>query len=67
MVWALRTVFLMIQESGWAPGGRIDPPEPPPFTAYRQSALRLTCPFTIVRRPIAAAASPSQTRARRLK
>ena len=51
MVWALRTVFLMIQESAWSPGGLVDPPEPPPFTAFRQSALRLACPFTIVRRP----------------
>ena len=67
MVWTMRTVFMMIPDSAWAPGGLIDPPEPPPFEAFRQSALRLTCPFTIVRRPIAAAASPSQTRARRLK
>jgi hypothetical protein len=51
MVWALRTVFLMIQESAWSPGGRVDPPEPPPFDAFRQSALRLACPFSIVRRP----------------
>ena len=51
MVWTMRTVFMMIPDSAWAPGGLIDPPEPPPFEAFRQSALRLTCPFTIVRRP----------------
>jgi len=67
MVWSMRTVFMMIPDSAWAPGGRIDPPEPPPFTAFRQGALRLTCPFTIERRPSFAAASPAQTRARRSK
>jgi hypothetical protein len=49
MVWALRSVFLMIQESDWEPGGRIDPPKPPPFEAFRPSALKLACPFAIVR------------------
>ena len=52
MVWASRTYFLMIQDSDWSPGGIIDPPKPPPFDAFRESALRLACPFTIVRRPL---------------
>ena len=51
MVWALRSVFLMIQGSDWEPGGRIDPPKPPPFDAFRPSTLRLTSPFAIVRTP----------------
>jgi hypothetical protein len=63
MVWALRTVFLMIQESAWSPGGTIDPPKPAPFDAFRQSALRLACPFTIVRRP-SLPASPRRKRSR---
>ncbi len=54
MVWASRTFFLMIQESDWSPGGVIDPPKPPPFDAFQESALRLTCPFEIVRRLTAA-------------
>ncbi len=49
MVWALRTVFMMIPDSGWAPGGRIDPPAPKPFDAFRQSMLSLASPFAIVR------------------
>jgi hypothetical protein len=50
MVWALRSVFLMIQGSAWEPGGRIDPPPPPlPFNAFRPSALNLASPFAIVR------------------
>jgi len=53
MVWAMRTVFLMLPDSAWNPGGRIDPPEPQPFAAFSHSALRLTCPFAIVREPSA--------------
>ena len=52
MVWALRNVFLMIQDSRWEPGGRIDPPKPPPFDAFRPSALGVASPFAIVRSPI---------------
>ena len=51
MVWALRNVFMMIPDSAWAPGGRIDPPQPLPFEAFRASALRLASPFVIVRSP----------------
>ncbi len=51
MVWAMRTVFMMIPDSAWNPGGRIDPPEPAPFAAFEAGALRLACPFVIVRRP----------------
>jgi hypothetical protein len=50
MVWALRNVFMMIPESAWDPGGRIDPPPPPlPFDAFRPGALTLASPFAIVR------------------
>ena len=50
MVWALRSVFLMIPDSHWEPGGRIDPPPPPlPFDAFRPSALSVASPFAIVR------------------
>ncbi len=53
MVWALRNVFLMIPDSTWEPGGRIDPPPPPqPFDAFRPSTLRLASPFAIVRAPL---------------
>jgi hypothetical protein len=52
MVWALRSVFMMIQDSAWEPGGRIDPPQPPPFDAFRPGALSLTSPFHIVRGPV---------------
>ncbi len=52
MVWALRNVFLMIQGSAWEPGGRIDPPEPPPFDAFRPSVFTIASPFAIVRSPI---------------
>ena len=51
MVWALRSVFMMIPDSTWEPGGRIDPPPPRPFDAFRPSALSLTSPFRIVRGP----------------
>jgi hypothetical protein len=51
MVWTMRTVFMMIPDSGWSPGGRFDPPEPLPFTAFKASALGLACPFAIVRSP----------------
>ena len=47
MVWAMRTVFMMISGSGWNPGGLVDPPQP--FDAYRQNRLSLTSPFVIVR------------------
>jgi hypothetical protein len=49
MVWALRNVFMMIPDSAWAPGGRIDPPKPAPFEAFRPSTLSLASPFAIVR------------------
>ena len=49
MVWALSTVFVMIQGSRWEPGGRIDPPKPPPFDAFRPDLLTLASPFSIVR------------------
>jgi len=49
MVWALRNVFMMIPDSGWAPGGRFEPPEPLPFEAFRPDALALASPFAIVR------------------
>jgi len=52
MVWALRSVFLMIPDSHWEPGGRIDPPAPLPFDAFRPSALSVASPFAIVRAPI---------------
>jgi hypothetical protein len=53
MVWALRNVFMMIPDSAWEPGGRIDPPPPPqPFDAFRASALNVVCPFRIVRAPV---------------
>jgi hypothetical protein len=51
MVWALRSVFMMLPDSVWNPGGRIDPPKPQPFDAFRQDALTLACPFEIVRQP----------------
>lgn len=51
MVWTMRTVFMMIPDSGWTPGGRFEPPEPRPFAAFKASALRLACPFAIVRIP----------------
>ena len=51
MVWALRTVFMMIPSSAWTPGGRIDPPKPLPFEAFRTDSLSLACPFAIVRQP----------------
>ena len=60
MVWALRTVFMMIPDSAWEPGGRVDPR--PPFYAFRQSALCLTSPFTIVR-----SARPAGPRRRRTR
>ena len=63
MVWALRTVFMMIPDSSWAPGGRIDPPQPLPFDAFRPSALSLACPLAIVRRPSA----PFPPRPRRVR
>jgi len=54
MVWALRNVFMLIPDSDWEPGGRIDPPPPPqPFDAYRPSALSLAAPLRIVRTPSA--------------
>jgi hypothetical protein len=49
MVWALRNVFLMIPDSRWEPGGRIDPPPPRPFDAFRPSALSVASPFAIMR------------------
>jgi hypothetical protein len=50
MVWALRSVFMLIPDSRWEPGGRIDPPPPPqPFDAFRATALKLASPFAIVR------------------
>ena len=50
MVWALRNVFMLIPDSTWEPGGRIDPPAAPqPFDAYSARALRVSCPFAIVR------------------
>jgi len=51
MVWALRSVFMMIPASAWAPGGRIDPPKPQPFAAFNARALSLASPFAIVRTP----------------
>jgi hypothetical protein len=64
MVWALRNVFMMIMDSTWEPGGRIDPPPPPqPFDAFRPSALSLTSPFRIVRSP----SRPARPRRRRAK
>jgi hypothetical protein len=51
MVWALRNVFMMIQDSAWEPGGRIDPPAPLPFDAFQPNALSVTSPFRIVRSP----------------
>ncbi len=50
MVWALSTVFMMIPDSGWAPGGRVDPPTPAPFDAFAPNALSLR-PLAIVRIP----------------
>ena len=61
MVWALRTVFMMIPDSGWAPGGRIDPPAPAPFDAFQPSALTLR-PLAIVRTP--SVPSPRRRKAR---
>jgi len=49
MVWALRSVFIMIPDSRWEPGGKIDPPKPEPFNAFRPDALKLASPFAIVR------------------
>ncbi|HEY4029452.1 MAG TPA: hypothetical protein VGM25_03855 [Caulobacteraceae bacterium] len=50
MVWALRSVFMLIPDSHWEPGGRIDPPPPPqPFDAFRAGALSLASPLRIVR------------------
>ncbi len=49
MVWAMRTVFMMISDSSWKPGGLVDPPQP--FDAYRHNRLSLTSPFVIVRGP----------------
>jgi hypothetical protein len=46
MVWAMRTVFLMIPSSAWEPGGLQGPP--PPFDAFDPEAFGLTAPFTIV-------------------
>jgi hypothetical protein len=46
MVWAMRTVFLMIPSSAWSPGGRIDPP--PPFDAFDPGEFSLKTPFAIV-------------------
>ena len=64
MVWALRSVFMMIVDSHWEPGGRIDPPPPPqPFDAFRPSALKLTSPFAIVRSP----SEPARPRRKRAK
>jgi hypothetical protein len=52
MVWALRSVFMMIPDSAWEPGGRIDPPPPPlGFDAFQPGALSVTSPFRIVRSP----------------
>jgi len=54
MVWALRNVFMLITDSTWEPGGRIDPPPPPqPFDAFQPTALKLACPFAIVWAPFA--------------
>ena len=50
MVWALRSVFLLIPDSKWEPGGLIDPPPPPqPFDAFSAAALSLASPLRIVR------------------
>jgi len=50
MVWALRNVFMLIPDSHWEPGGRIDPPAPPqPFEAFTAGALSLANPLRIVR------------------
>ena len=50
MVWALRNVFMMIPDSAWEPGGRIEPPPPPqPFDAFQPGLLKLASPFAIVR------------------
>lgn len=57
MVWALRTVFMMIPDSVWKPGGRIDPPAAKPFDAFRPGELSLASPFAIVR-----SASPPRRR-----
>ena len=57
MDWALRNVFMMIPDSAWAPGGRVDPPKPLPFEVFRPDALRLASPFAIVR-----SASPPRRR-----
>ena len=53
MVWSMRKVFMMIPDSSWNPGGHVAPPkfEPLPFAAFKASALRLSCPFVIVRNP----------------
>jgi hypothetical protein len=62
MVWALRNVFMLIPDSTWEPGGRIDPPPPPqPFDAFRPGALSLAAPLRIVRAPVA---PPSRRRAK---
>jgi hypothetical protein len=50
MVWALRSVFMMIPNSAWAPGGRIDPPRALPFDAFQPGGLSLR-PLAIVRMP----------------
>ncbi len=49
MVWAIRTVFMMIPDSAWEPGGRIDRPQP--FDAFQPGALSLASPLAIVRTP----------------
>lgn len=52
MVWALRTVFLLISDSDWEPGGLLDPPPPPrPFDAFEPEVLSLANPLRIVRAP----------------
>jgi len=53
MVWASRNVFMMIPDSVWEPGGRVDPPSAPkPFGAFRPALLTLASPFAIVRSPL---------------
>jgi hypothetical protein len=56
MVWALRNVFMMLPDSAWEPGGRIDPaPKLQPFDAFRPGALSLVSPLRIEHAPYRAA------------